>query len=249
MSAAGMIAQARRSLGWGEPNPIHAWYGARNGDYFKRGSTPWCDMAITYWAAHSGNYDAVCFGKDYAYTVWHAERFADAGRWHTGTTASVNRCRPGDIVFYDWSGANSISRVDHVGVVERVLGGGRLQTIEGNTSNRCLRRVRSAGVIAGYGRPAYSGGSGGSGGSGSSGSSSWMENLMRDLPLLKRGNRGEHVETVQGLLLARSHPEVTIDGDFGPVTERAVKAVQNWGGVVADGEVGPKTWPVLLRVH
>jgi len=41
-------------------------------------------------------------------------------------------------------------------VVEKVLGGGRLQTIEANTGDACLRRVRSASVIAGYGRPAYS---------------------------------------------------------------------------------------------
>ncbi|MFG2090012.1 MULTISPECIES: peptidoglycan-binding protein [unclassified Spirillospora] len=237
----------RSIIGLGEPNHIQRWYAERNGSAYSY-NFPWCDAAITWAAWKSGNHGAVCPNGDRAYTPTHANDFKKLGRWHSGTTANVNRCRPGDIVFYDWSGTNSISRVDHVGVVERVLGGGRIQTIEGNTSNQCLRRVRSAGVIAGYGRPAYSGGSGGSGGSGSSGSS-WMENLMSDLPLLKRGDRGEHVETVQGLLLARSHPEVKIDGDFGPVTERAVQAVQSWGGVAADGEVGPRTWPVLLRVH
>ena len=77
----------------------------------------------------------------------------------------------------------------------------------------------------------------------------WMEAMVRKLPTLKRGAKGEHVETLQGLLQARSHPEVKIDGDFGPITEKAVKAVQKWGGVAADGIVGPKTWPVLLRVH
>ncbi|HEU5032514.1 MAG TPA: peptidoglycan-binding domain-containing protein [Spirillospora sp.] len=50
-------------------------------------------------------------------------------------------------------------------------------------------------------------------------------------------------------LLARSHPEVAVNGEFDDTTEAAVKAVQKWGGVTADGIVGPDTWPVLLRVH
>lgn len=79
--------------------------------------------------------------------------------------------------------------------------------------------------------------------------SEWQEDLMRKLPTVRPGLDGEAVETVQGLLQARSHPEVAIDGDFGPVTEEAVKAVQRWGGVEPDGIVGPVTWPVLLRVH
>jgi peptidoglycan hydrolase-like protein with peptidoglycan-binding domain len=72
--------------------------------------------------------------------------------------------------------------------------------------------------------------------------------MMQDLPLLKKGASGEHVQTLQGLLVARSHPEIEIDGKFDDEVEKAVKAVQKWGGVTADGEVGPQTWPVLLRV-
>jgi peptidoglycan hydrolase-like protein with peptidoglycan-binding domain len=34
---------------------------------------------------------------------------------------------------------------------------------------------------------------------------------------------------------------VTADGDFGPGTERAVKAWQTSKGLTADGVVGPKT--------
>ncbi|MBO2459366.1 peptidoglycan-binding protein [Actinomadura sp. LCR2-06] len=76
-----------------------------------------------------------------------------------------------------------------------------------------------------------------------------METLMHALPTVKPGDDGEAVETVQGLLQARSHPEVAIDGRFGPATAAAVKAVQAWGHVTADGIVGPATWPVLLRVQ
>lgn len=154
MSAAGMLAEARKSLGLrGRPNYITRDYARRHGDAYL--DAAWCDMAITYWARHSGNTAAVLPGGDRAFTVWHAQDFQKAGRWHTGTSAEVDRAKPGDIVFFDWGASNSIGAIDHVGVVEKNLGGGRLQTIEGNTGDACLRRVRSASVIAGYGRPAY----------------------------------------------------------------------------------------------
>ncbi|WUI00196.1 CHAP domain-containing protein [Spirillospora sp. NBC_00431] len=154
MSAAGMLAEAVKSLGMtGRPNKITKEYASRHGDEFLRAS--WCDMAITYWARHSGNASAVLPGGDRAYTVWHATDFKQAGRWYEGTAASVNRCKPGDIVFFDWGATNAIGAIDHVGVVEKVLGGGRVQTIEANTGDAVKRRVRAASMIAGYGRPAY----------------------------------------------------------------------------------------------
>jgi hypothetical protein len=230
-----MLAEARKSLGMsGRPNTITKEYASRHGDEFLRAS--WCDMAITYWARHSGTAAAVLPKGDRAYTVWHAEDFQNAGRWHSGTTAHVNSAKPGDIVFFDWGATNSVGAIDHVGVVEKALDGGRVQTIEGNTSDACKRRVRGADVIAGYGRPDYSG-------------EDWMEAMVNKLPQVGKGDTGESVETVQGLLLARSHPEVTLNGEFDATTEAAVKAVQKWGGVTADGVVGPDTWPVLLRVH
>lgn len=75
---------------------------------------------------------------------------------------------------------------------------------------------------------------------------------MRELPILRPGDGGEgtlefeDIQTLQGALKARSHPEVAIDGDFGEKTERAVRAVQRWGRVEVDGVVGPDTWRVLL---
>ncbi|MFI0485487.1 peptidoglycan-binding protein [Actinomadura sp. 9N215] len=235
MSAAGMIAEARKSIGMsGRPNKITKEYASRHGNEFLEAS--WCDMAITYWARHSGNTSAVLPGGDRAYTVWHAQDFQKDGRWHSGTTASVNQAKPGDIVFFDWGATNDIGAIDHVGVVEKVLGGGRLQTIEANTGDACKRRVRNSSVIAGYGRPAYGGGN-------------WTEDMVKKLPELNKGDTGEHVQSLQGLLQARSHPEVKMTGTFDAATEAAVKAVQRWGGVDADGVVGPKTWPVLLRVN
>lgn len=75
------------------------------------------------------------------------------------------------------------------------------------------------------------------------------EATVKALPTLRHGSGGEDVQTLQGLLIARSHPEVKVDGDFGPATEAALKAVQAWGGVAPDGVCGVASWPVLLRVH
>ncbi|MGK5556197.1 peptidoglycan-binding protein [Actinomadura kijaniata] len=235
-TAAAMLAEARRSLGLsGRPNRITRDYASRHGDDFLNAA--WCDMAVTYWARRSGNAKAVLPSGDRAYTVWHAADFQRIGRWHTGTTANLKAARPGDIVFFDWGNSDSIGAIDHVGVIEAVLGDGRVQTIEGNTGDAVRRRVRSASSIAGYGRPAYTN------------ESNWTEDMVKKLPELNKGDKGEHVETVQALLMARSHPEVRITGVFDATTERAVKAIQKWGGVAADGVVGPKTWPILLRVH
>lgn len=237
MSANGMIAEARKSIGLaGRPNKITKEYAGRHGSEFLRAS--WCDMGITYWARHSGNASAVLPNGDRAYTVWHAQDFQKAGRWYAGTSANVDRAKPGDIVFFDWGGSNSIGNIDHVGLVEKALGGGRLQTIEANTGDAVKRRIRYSGDIAGYGRPAYGGGD------------NWMEAAVQKLPLLKKGDTGEDVQTLRGLLLARSYPEiVTAEGPFDAKVEAAVKKVQKWGGVDDDGKVGPQTWPVLLRVN
>ena len=64
-------------------------------------------------------------------------------------------------------------------------------------------------------------------------------------PELKNGSSGADVTTVQYLLNGRGHSTAS-DGSFGPATEAAVKAFQSANGLVADGVVGPKTWPKLI---
>lgn len=151
-----LLDQARKSIGLGEKPPgsnhnkITVWY---NKNIARIGNGPWCNMAVTYWAGLSSNLAAIFAGKGvgYAYTVAHAQKFAKKKRWHKG----VAGIRAGDVVFFDWGGSRSISKVDHVGVVEQVKGK-RIVTIEGNTTgDRCRRMVRDAKFIVGYGRPAY----------------------------------------------------------------------------------------------
>lgn len=140
-----MVAWAEKSLGIGEPNYIQAWYEARHGNL--GANWPWCDAAVSYWGNKSGNGKVI---SEFAYTVAHAEWFRSRGQWHS----DVAGIRRGDVIFFDWGFGNSIGGIDHVGLVTGVSGSSVL-TIEGNTANVCARRVRTASVIAGYGRPAY----------------------------------------------------------------------------------------------
>ncbi|GAA3721003.1 hypothetical protein GCM10022224_103550 [Nonomuraea antimicrobica] len=150
-----MLAEARAALGMaGRPNQITREYAARHGSVYL--FAPWCNMSITHWARRSGNASAVLPAGDRAYTVWHAQDGERLGRWHKGTAANIKRyAKPGTVIFFDWDGRDDIQAIDHVGIVERNLDDGRVQTIEGNTSNSCKRRVRGPAVIAGFWTPDY----------------------------------------------------------------------------------------------
>lgn len=59
-------------------------------------------------------------------------------------------------------------------------------------------------------------------------------------PWLQRGSKGEEVKKVQAVVGA------TVDGDFGPRTEEAVKAWQAANDLHVDGIVGPATWEKMM---
>lgn len=65
------------------------------------------------------------------------------------------------------------------------------------------------------------------------------------LPILVRNSRGESVRALQSLLNLHG-ASLTVDGSFGPATEKAVKAFQTKNGLEADGKCGPVTWGALL---
>ena len=79
-----------------------------------------------------------------------------------------------------------------------------------------------------------------------------------DLPLLRRGSRGDDVARVQDVL---KFPLITgeymgfdgyyfgvVDGDFGAKTEAAVKAFQQDRDLLVDGVIGAKTWEALMEL-
>ena len=232
--ASAMLTTARKDLGMGEPNKIQSWYKGRNGSAYS-GNFPWCEAAMTYWAYHSGNYKSNCPNGDRAYTVYGAQDGQKAGKWYSGTTANVKaHCKPGAKVYYDWNGSNNLGAVDHVEVCEKNLGDGRVQTIGGNTSDKCLRRVRSSSVIAGFWMPAYTG------------SPTPPPAPNPGGSYIQKGDTGSEVKALQtDLNTLGAKPKLVVDGDFGPATEAAVKAFQKAHKLEVDGVVGPKTSAAL----
>lgn len=63
--------------------------------------------------------------------------------------------------------------------------------------------------------------------------------------VLRRGSRGKAVVVLQTLLKARGLYRYRVDGDFGRLTEAAVRAFQKQQSIVIDGVVGPQTWGKL----
>ena len=74
------------------------------------------------------------------------------------------------------------------------------------------------------------------------------EPLQEAPPTLARGATGWQVTRLQRLLDTRAClPEgAKVDGDFGPLTEEAVRRFQTLAGLEPDGIVGPLTWHALL---
>jgi peptidoglycan hydrolase-like protein with peptidoglycan-binding domain len=212
----GMLAQARALLGTREDPPgsnhnlVTRWYGV---------DAAWCDMAISYEAAHSDNLPAV-LGK-HSWTVEHARSFQQQGRWHFG----LGGIRAGDVVFFDWSGTRDIAKIDHVGLVEACYSDGTIATLEGNTSDAFLRRRRNSSTVVGYGRPGYGNAAPMPSGDG----------------MLRRGSKGNAVRTLQQQLNAVMKSGLELDGDFGPATETAVRAFQARYHLEVDGVYGPKS--------
>ncbi len=72
--------------------------------------------------------------------------------------------------------------------------------------------------------------------------------------VLSRGSRGNGVRTVQSQLnaVSRSYPAIgrlSVDGIFGPLTEKSVREFQRIFGLTVDGVVGPATWYELSRIY
>jgi peptidoglycan hydrolase-like protein with peptidoglycan-binding domain len=220
----GMIAQARALLGLGESPPgsnhnkVTEWYGV---------DAAWCDMSISYEAAHSDNLSAV-MGK-FSWTVAHAKAFQSHGRWHYGLSGA----RQGDVVFFDWDGSRDIDRIDHVGLVEATHSNNTITTLEGNTSDGFRRRVRNSACVVGYGRPAYGD----------------AAPLPPTDGILRQGSKGEAVKALQRDLNTAMHSGLTVDGDFGSLTKAAVESFQRAHPPLdVDGEYGPRSAAMMKAV-
>ena len=74
---------------------------------------------------------------------------------------------------------------------------------------------------------------------------------VSDLPLLKKGSKGDTVKALQILLdgYGYSLGKWGVDSSFGGVTEDAVEAFQHDNGLEEDGVAGPETWAALMGLR
>ena len=59
------------------------------------------------------------------------------------------------------------------------------------------------------------------------------------------GSKGQAVQYLQGVILNKAGGDITVDGVFGPQTDRRVRDLQRMFGLTVDGVVGPQTWRVV----
>jgi hypothetical protein len=67
-----------------------------------------------------------------------------------------------------------------------------------------------------------------------------------ELSVLRKGNKGEQVKTLQRLLNAFG-ANLDVDGSFGGLTESALKNYQKNNSLQVDGICGEKSWTSLLK--
>ena len=128
-----------------------------NEDFYGRkvsGSAyPWC-MAFVWWVFRQAGFSL--------YKT--ASCSALVGRYKAQAPGQVLRgnYRPGDIVFFDFTGRRA--KTEHVGIVAKVRADGTLETIEGNTGSgndanggAVMRRTRKQGLVTCGVRPGYPG--------------------------------------------------------------------------------------------
>jgi murein DD-endopeptidase MepM/ murein hydrolase activator NlpD len=65
--------------------------------------------------------------------------------------------------------------------------------------------------------------------------------------ILALGSRGLDVTQLQFALAWHGFPSSTIDGDFGPHTDAALRRFQAWSGLSDDGRAGPATFRALTQ--
>lgn len=72
-----------------------------------------------------------------------------------------------------------------------------------------------------------------------------IEMALQPWPEISKGHKAHPVPSLQYHLRARGQL-VTVDGDFGPRTDAAVRAYQKEKRLTVDGIVGPLTWQALV---
>lgn len=240
-----LIKIAEAELGTCEPSgddKYIKYYNNLTGAKFAT-TVAWCAIFVTYCKAVAGigtdiipHFASCDVGKQ-----WFEKKSQYKPAKAYGGTYTPTK---GDIIFFSSKYTQKDST--HVGIVTNTSGT-KVNTIEGNTSDKVARRSYdlSSKSIIGYGVPAYNGST-----ITTSATTTMGGNIVNiKLPILKSGTKNGYVKTLQQLLLADGYDlgSYGVDGNFGSKTLSAVKSYQTANKLTPDGIVGEKTWASILK--
>lgn len=127
------------------------------GRWFGVDGVPWCNIFVSY-CFHEGAGYTICAGYKGAGVYAKGCTYVPTTEaWLRATGLWIGRGAPqaGDIAIFNWDGGVP----DHIGIVEKNLGGGQFQTVEGNTAvgndsngGQVMRRQRYISQVDGFGR-------------------------------------------------------------------------------------------------
>lgn len=230
-----VLRVATRQLGTTE-NPRNS-NRSKYGAWYGMDGQPWCAMFVSYCFYQAGLPLPIKISKGFAYCPDGVNYFKKKGQW------STSQAKPGDIVFFDWQRDGTS---DHVGIVEKVLGNGQFQTIEGNTSNtnnsnggQVMRRTRSLSVIQGFGQPPYNGISTNKGDV----DPPWDGIFLQLTSPLMKSNE---IKLWQKWMNKLGY-SLEVDGIYGENSAAACQQFQQANNLEIDGVVGPETWDTVCR--
>jgi hypothetical protein len=252
-----IIEVAKKEIGTIEgPKDNETKYGKWTGANF----LPWC-QSFASWCAFTSGLDPKKYPKT-ASTVAASDWFKKNDRW---ADARNDDPTPGDWIYFDFPD-DGVNRISHVGICVKNNGNGTIQVIEGNTSGTAKGDQRNGGMcvektrayvkenklrlingIVGWGRPVYAGEEnlpllskvGAVSKPSAPSNKTTPAPAKKEFKPFKVGSKGEAVKKIQELL------NLNADGDFGPGTEKAVKAFQKKSSLPVTGIVDQATLKVL----
>ena len=167
----------------------------------------------------------------------------ELGRWEEDDS-----CIPsiGDFMYYYWKDdgkGDCTADPNHVGIITDI-DGNEITVIEGNKGQEHVVGYRHIEVdgryIRGFGLPDFASKATENNAQSKSGY------CLVQLPVLQKGSKGNSVKILQTLLNYHYGFQLSIDGSFGPATERVLKYFQEAKKLAVDGKCGPITWAALV---
>lgn len=252
-----IIEIAKKEVGTIEgPKDNETKYGKWTGANF----LPWCQSFVS-WCAFTSGLDPKKYPKTAA-TVAASDWFKKNNRW---ADARNDDPTPGDWIYFDFP-EDGVNRISHVGICIKNNGDGTIQVIEGNTSGTakgdqrnggmCVEKTRAyvkdnkkklINAVVGWGRPVYAGEENipllSKVGSTSTPKTPVVEpaKAKQEFKPMKKGEKSERVKKIQIALGVKP-----AEGNFGPITEKAVKDFQKANAIKETGIIDEVTNKKIL---